>query len=198
VLADTTHNLGTAHLLAAIGLTERQAAIFIATNVAAIRLQDALSKAPKDDRARAAVAQRFTEGLPTLVQRPIRKMLDKTDEGRITDSDIRTMGQKFARSLREYHASATAESAITSIANLAALAVWQTAQAQGQLPPNQKKYWRTQHDERVRHSHAQIESMNADGIPLDASFANPFGRSGLKAPPVETNCRCYVALSPQQ
>jgi hypothetical protein len=191
ILAGTSYGLGVSHLLAAIGITSKQAQLFIAANRNAVRLGDALARA-QDDAVRTSVAEAFLAKLPTLLQSPLRKLLAKGN-GQFSADDVRVFSKNLSRGLVEYHANAVADVQTVKVATLAELAVWKAAQQQRVIPSDAKKYWITRHDERVRHTHAQIETMNAGGVPVDATFVNPLGLN-LVAPPAEVNCRCRVSL----
>lgn len=75
---------------------------------------------------------------------------------------------------------------------MAKLTGWQIAQRFRALPADQRRYWRTAGDERVRFTHVQVPGMNRAGVPLNQPFATPLGP--CFTPPLEAGCRCKATL----
>lgn len=180
-----------ADLIAAIGLTMPQVTLFYGVNQAAAKLRAKLDKA-NNAKSRADIAQAYLATLPTMIAAQLRKKLQQSD-GTFGDREARTLAKTFSDTLRNHRIKPLAEFNAATIANIAEDLARIVAQKIGLIPANTRKYWRTMHDERVRHTHSQIEAMNANGIPLDAAFDTPFGFQ-VRYAPVERNCRCRVTL----
>lgn len=97
-----------------------------------------------------------------------------------------------AKALRDTRTKAVAGNAAHQIAEAAKITGWQIAQRFGALPIDQRRYWQTAGDERVRIAHAQVPGMNLAGVPLNQPFATPLGPCFL--PPLEHGCRCKTTL----
>lgn len=186
------HNFGTSHLLAAIGMTDKQALIFIRANIAAKRLHWALSK-ESDEDARAHILKAALGKLPDLIASRIRRMVNERGRVLFTEADVERFSKDIARQFRAYRVNALTSESASKAAHLGELAVWKEGQRIGVIQNDARKFWVTMHDERVRHTHSQIEAMNAEGVALADPFKNPLG-SILFFPPAELNCRCRVAL----
>lgn len=98
-----------------------------------------------------------------------------------------------AAALRRHRIKATVGEGVHGLVEQAKLTGWSIAQRFGALPADQCRYWHTAGDERVRHAHAQVPGMNANGVPLDEPFVTPFGPR--MSPPLEWGCRCRAKLS---
>lgn len=112
--------------------------------------------------------------------------LRQVDATRLLDS--------HAAALRSFRLNAIAGETVHELAEIAKLAGWQTAQHYGALPADQRRFWQTADDERVRHTHRQVSAMNPDGVQLAEPFETPFGPR-MNAP-LEWGCRCKVTLGP--
>lgn len=107
-------------------------------------------------------------------------------------ADADALLDRHATALRNYRASATIAEGIHGLAEQAKLTGWSIAQRFGALPADQRRFWQTAGDERVRHSHSQVATMNATGVLLAEPFATPFGPR--MSPPLEWGCRCRAKL----
>ena len=101
---------------------------------------------------------------------------------------------KHAKALRNARTKAVAGNTAHQVAEAAKLTGWQIAQHFGKLPADQRRYWQTAGDERVRIAHQQVPGMNRDGVPLNQPFATPLGP--CFTPPLEAGCRCKAVLKP--
>ena len=99
---------------------------------------------------------------------------------------------RHAKAMRTYRNRIVAGDAVHGLAETAKLTGWQIAQRFGFLPHDQRRFWLTAGDERVRFAHALVPGMNPKGVPLNEPFATPLG--GRFAPPLEYGCRCKATL----
>jgi hypothetical protein len=130
-----------------------------------------------------------TRGSITAAQR---QMLAKAIRTGTNPEQAEARLDRHAKALRQARARAVAGNAAHQIAESAKLTGWQIAQRFGALPADQRRYWRTAGDERVRLAHAQVPAMNRDGVPLNQPFATPLGP--CFTPPLEAGCRCKATL----
>ncbi|KQT32688.1 hypothetical protein ASG29_13215 [Sphingomonas sp. Leaf412] len=152
-------------------------------------VREALVAHAADPRADANAILAPTRGNITAAQR---QMLTKAIRIGTTPAQAEAILDKHARALRNARTKAVAGNAAHSIAEAAKLTGWQIAQRFGALPADQRRYWRTAGDERVRLAHAQVPAMNRDGVPLNQPFATPLGP--CFTPPLEAGCRCKAVL----
>ncbi len=120
------------------------------------------------------------------------RMLAKALRDGVTTASAETMLDRHAKALRNARVKAFAGNAAHQIAETAKLTGWQMAQRFGALPTNQRRYWKTAGDERVRLAHSQVPGMNRQGVPLNQPFATPLGP--CFTPPLEHGCRCKAVL----
>lgn len=99
---------------------------------------------------------------------------------------------RHAKAMRTYRNKVAAGDAVHGLAETAKLTGWQIAQRFGSLPHDQRQFWVTAGDERVRFAHALVPGMNPQGVALHEPFATPLG--GRFAPPLEYGCRCKATL----
>ncbi len=130
-----------------------------------------------------------TRGSITAAQR---QMLTKALRTGTSPDLAEKLLDRHAKALRQARTKAVAGNAAHQIAEAAKLTGWQVAQRFGALPANQRRYWRTAGDERVRLAHAQVPGMNRSGVPLNEPFATPLGP--CFTPPLEAGCRCKAVL----
>jgi hypothetical protein len=193
-----------AQLKRSIGLTARQAASLDVMQAALQRFLDTprtLTPAhvdasgkripPKFERqanTRAILAA--TRGSISAAQRQlIARAMTNPD---LTQPGADALLDAHARALRSFRIRAVSNEGIHQLTETAKLTGWRIAQHLGALPADQRRYWRTAGDERVRHTHAQVPGMNPAGVPLDQPFATPFGER-MNAP-LEWGCRCKATL----
>ena len=110
----------------------------------------------------------------------------------LTEADANALLDRHATALRRFRARSVAGEGIHALTENAKLVGWLLAQRFGALPADQRRYWKTAGDERVRHTHAAVPGMNAKGVLLDQPFATPFGPT--MTPPLEYGCRCRVQI----
>lgn len=130
-----------------------------------------------------------TRGSITAAQR---QMLAKAIRAGTSPEQAEKLLDRHAKALRQARTKAVAGNAAHQIAETAKLTGWQIAQRFGALPADQRRYWRTAGDERVRIAHAQVPGMNRNGVPLNQPFATPLGT--CFTPPLEAGCRCKATL----
>jgi hypothetical protein len=111
---------------------------------------------------------------------------------KLTQAEAENILDRHATALRSFRVRTVSAEGIHQLAETAKLTGWSIAQRFGALPADQRRYWRTAGDERVRHSHAMVPGMNPNGVPLDKPFATPFG-DRMHAP-LEWGCRCKSDL----
>ena len=111
---------------------------------------------------------------------------------RLTEADAITILDRHAAALRGFRIRSLVGEGVHALAETSKLTGWQIAQAFGALPADQRRFWRTAGDERVRHSHAMVPGMNPQGVGLTEPFKTPFGPT--MTPPLEPGCRCRVTI----
>jgi hypothetical protein len=171
-----------ANIRRAIGLSSAQARSIHA-------MRDALIAHTTDPRRAADAILASTRGQITAAQR---QMLAKAIRIGTSPAQAEVLLDKHAKALRMARTNAVAGNAAHQIAEAAKLTGWQIAQFFGALPTDQRRYWRTAGDERVRLAHSQVPGMNRDGVPLNQPFATPLG--SCFTPPLEAGCRCRAVL----
>lgn len=107
-------------------------------------------------------------------------------------ADADAMLDRHAAALRRYRTQTTMGEGIHALTEQAKLTGWSIAQRFGALPADQRKFWHTVGDERVRHQHSQVKTMNPIGVLLAEPFATPFGPR--MSAPLEWGCRCRAKL----
>lgn len=158
---------------------------------------DASGKRIPAQYVRKADATRILARTRGHISGPQRQLLEKALRNpKLSEADATRLLDRHARALRRYRTKVAFGEGMHALVESSKLLGWKAAQAVGALPADQRRYWRTAQDERVRHSHAQVPSMNPNGQPLDQPFATPFG--AVMFPPLEINCRCRVHLKPSK
>lgn len=111
----------------------------------------------------------------------------------IEPQDVDALVAKQQKALLINRAKAIGASLSSKVAHAAQQAIIDISIGSGLIQPDQyKRFWRTAHDEKVRHAHNQTETMNAKGVDLNQPFKTPFGP--VMNPPLEINCRCHVIV----
>lgn len=129
------------------------------------------------------------------ISAPQAKLLAKAlSNPKLTAAQADALLDRHADAMRAFRLQAIAGEAIHNLAETAKLAGWRIAQRAGALPADQRRYWQIAGDERVRHTHAQVATMNRAGVRLDEPFETPFGER--QTPPLEYGCRCKAVLRP--
>jgi len=167
-------------ILETIGLTPNQAQSLAAYRKELERIARGKSK---------AISTRVIRYLSASQRSAIRSAINKGIEPEEVDSLVKRQHKALllnrAKAIGNSLASKTAHSAQQTVIDLAVKAKL--------VKPNQfKRFWRTAHDEKVRHAHSQTEAMNAGGVNLNQPFKTPFG--AVMYPPLEINCRCHVTV----
>ncbi len=124
---------------------------------------------------------------------PQRAMLAKAMTPALDEAAAEQLLSRHASRLVEYRARVAAGHLTHATAEQAKLTAWRAAQKVGILPKDQRRFWQTAGDEKVRHSHAQVPAMNQGGVRLDQPFTTPLGE--CMTPPLEINCRCKAVLA---
>lgn len=111
---------------------------------------------------------------------------------RLTEADAIKILDRHAAALRSFRIRSLVGEGVHALAEASKLTGWQIAQAFGALPADQRRFWRTVGDERVRHSHAMVPGMNPQGVSLTEPFKTPLGPT--MTPPLEPGCRCHATI----
>lgn len=111
---------------------------------------------------------------------------------KLTLAQAKEILDNHADALRDHRVRAVAGELIHNVTESAKLTGWRIAQRAGALSSDQRRYWKTAGDERVRHTHAQVPAMNPGGVPLNKPFKTPLGDHFI--PPLEYGCRCKSVL----
>jgi hypothetical protein len=138
--------------------------------------------------ARAIIAA--TRGHLSAAQ--IRMLAKALGNPNLTAANADAMLDRHAAALRRYRTQAVMGEGIHALTEQAKLTGWLIAHRFGALPADQRRYWHTAGDERVRHQHSQVKIMNPLGVPLGEPFDTPFGPR--MSPPLEWGCRCRARL----
>ena len=110
----------------------------------------------------------------------------------LTEADAIKILDEHSAALRSFRIRSLVGEGVHALAETSKLTGWQIAQAFGALPADQRRFWRTAGDERVRHSHAMVPGMNPQGVKLTEPFKTPFGPT--ITPPLEPGCRCRATI----
>lgn len=180
-----------AQVIRSIGLTRPQVAALNVMRTALIDRAVAdstpaglLNRKRQIDRAVALLRGRISSAQIAMVRKAI--------ERPVTMPEIEAVLDRHASALRTHRAQVAAAHMVHAATEPAKVIGWQIAQFFGALPLTMRKVWVTAGDERVRHSHATVPTLNPGGVLLSESFDTPFGK--VSAPPLEINCRCRVQL----
>jgi hypothetical protein len=137
--------------------------------------------------------------------KPTDRMLNETDRillgnhmknGGLTQSGIDRMVRKYSEQLLNQRASEIALASAMNSINSGMQSMWSQGVTTGALGSNNRKFWVTAGDKKVRPTHIVIPGMNPNGVVIDSMFITPTG-------PVPypmwgmgdyMNCRCHVIL----
>lgn len=146
--------------------------------------------------------------LPAQVRRSIRELgnhalnaaqrsvLAKAIEGEMTDKEVKRLVDRHALALKEYRQRVIAHQEAIRTIHAGEYLAFRQGKANRSLHPDAKRFWRTVGDERVRHDHSAVPSMNPSGVDVGQPFQTPLGP--VLYPPLEVNCRCRVVVRTQE
>lgn len=193
-----------AQLNRSIGLTARQAASLDVMQAALQRFLDTPRKLTparvdangvripasymRQANTRAILAA--TRGKISAAQRQL--LARAMSNPKLSHADADALLDAHASAMRRFRIRAASSEGIHQLTEAAKLTGWRVAQRFGGLPADQRRYWQTAGDERVRHTHSQVPGMNAAGVSLDQPFATPLGPRMYS--PLEWGCRCKAVL----
>jgi hypothetical protein len=186
----------TARALRAINLTPKQAASLDSFNAvmfdvlnAPVRLRVRVDDELRIPRALIERAIRTHGSHLNASQRSaLRKLLaiDPTPEA------IQAISDREASAMERFRLDTIARQESLRAVNTGQHAAFAQGVREGHIPQGARRFWVTAGDERVRHSHAVVRGLNADGVRMDQTFTTPFGPTMF--PPLEINCRCQIAM----
>jgi hypothetical protein len=145
-----------------------------------------------DEKTRAAAVEQHLAGYRGLFSPPQLAMLRKAFIRGLTEAGGEALLDRHAKALVAHRVATAAGNAAHSASEAAKLIGWQIAQFFGALPGDARRDWITVGDERVRHDHSRVPTMNPRGVRLEEPFETPFGQ--VFTPPLEYGCRCRAAL----
>ena len=134
------------------------------------------------------IRRRYEHGLNAAQQAMIRKALSTGYDEASLDKLIRRHTQALINYRQEVFVRQEAIRAINTGEYLA----FRQGKANRSIPRAARRFWVTKGDERVRHNHAAVETMNPNGVDVGESFKTPLGP--VLFPPLEINCRCRVEV----
>lgn len=171
-----------------IGLTRRQSrAVRNFRRMLEQRDSEALTRMLRDKKFDERLLRSFAEGGRKLPKRSIEMMTERYRQRYLT-----------------YRSEMIARTEATRATNAGNHAAWQQAVARGLFREvDVRRRWSHSDDEKVRHSHWMIPSMNADGVGLEEAFDSPLGKimyPGDPDAPAENtvHCRCGVIIRAQR
>lgn len=178
----------------AIGLSPAQGAslsVFRAALERAVAQQSEPERRPAFTRESAILPE-----LPAQVLRhlsaPQRSVIEKAARLQLDRDQAEDLVAQQRRVLLKVRAGSIGTAGAVTITNAGESASWQQAVSRHDLGPEWRRYWRDRGDERVRHIHSQVKSLNPNGVAIDEPFATALGP--CHAPPLEAGCRCRVEL----
>lgn len=166
-------------IVGSIGLTDKQ--VQTVSNYRRLlenKDRQALQRQLRDRRSDASVERAASGGRP-LTAEQIDGMVDR-------------YRQRFIR----YRAVTIARTEAQTAANAGTWLAWKQAAAEGKFSANQvRRDWSYVHDNRVRHAHMTIPSLNPEGVGLDQPFMSELGPIMYPGDPNvvvanRVNCRC--------
>jgi hypothetical protein len=120
-----------------------------------------------------------------------RSILRSVVANEVTDEDVERLTSQQRRIMGNHRAQTISRAWAYQLHHAAQQTAWESLDQQRQID-GYKRFWITARDERVRHSHRAVPGMNRHGVGLHQAFKTPLGR--VQSPPLEINCRCYLAL----
>jgi len=181
-----------------IGLTEAQATSLGIIRDAFQQYLNAPTKLVQDpatgrwSRVRNVNAAKIIYATRGRISGAQRRLLMKSLADEPTAAQAETILDRHATALRNHRINVVAGNLIHGFAESAKLAAWQYGQSLGHIDADQRRFWKTAGDERVRATHSAVPGLNPDGVPLDKPFKTPLG--DFMTPPIEYGCRCKAVL----
>lgn len=123
---------------------------------------------------------------------PQRSVIERATRLGLDRKKLEDLVARQRRALLEIRAGAIGTAGAVTVTNAGESASWQQAVSRRDLGPEWRRHWRDRGDERVRHVHAQVKTLNSDGVAVDEPFETALGP--CYAPPLEAGCRCRVEL----
>lgn len=123
---------------------------------------------------------------------PQRSVIEKAGRLSLDRQQVADLVARQRRALLEIRAGAIGTAGAVTITNAGESASWQQAVTRRDLGPEWRRHWRDRGDERVRHIHREVKTLNPNGVGIDEPFATALGP--CHAPPLEAGCRCRVEL----
>lgn len=121
-----------------------------------------------------------------------RSMLLKTLNTGMSSDIIETLDRRHRTALGDYRMRVIAQQEATRVVHAGEYLAFRQGKANRSLPKEAKRFWITTQDERVRHNHRSVPTMNAEGVDVGEPFSTPVGP--VLYPPMEVNCRCRVIV----
>jgi hypothetical protein len=111
----------------------------------------------------------------------------------VTDEDVERLTSQQRKIMSNHRAQTIARGRAYELLHASRQTTWEALDQQRKID-GYKRFWKTANDERVRHSHRTVPSLNRHGRGLNEPFKTPLGR--VQSPPLEINCRCHIELRP--
>jgi hypothetical protein len=148
-----------------------------------LETQQVLGLTPPNERRLSATEQ-------SVVARHMR-------EGHLSSAQIDTMVERYFQSMLNKRAEDISRTEALNSINNGQLEMWKQARDAGFLSDeDDRMFWITAHDEKVRATHSAIPGMNPWGVKIGSLFLTPFG---LVTGPGDRNinlinCRCVLVI----
>lgn len=122
------------------------------------------------------------------------RIRSRVSAGTVTPEFLDDVQETYAASLRNRRGLDIARTEGIRAANLGQDQSWRQARRRGVLSRKARRAWVVTPDDRLRETHAAVPFDNPDGVRIGEPFETFLGP--VMFPPLETNCRCGVALMP--
>lgn len=189
-------------IIETIGLTTKQAASLsnyrLALEKIALPTKPVFrSKLIIGGKVRIENTHNFNDVIPPEVIRTLsasqRSVLRKAINTGIDQQQIEKLVSKQQKALLLHRAKAIARNVSSKLAHTAQQQVFNALATARLIDRNKyRRYWVTAHDEKVRHSHSQVEATHSKGVAINQPFKTALGN--FMHPPLEINCRCHVVI----
>lgn len=110
----------------------------------------------------------------------------------LRDYDVRATMDRHIRALSDFRRSVIARQEAIRIIHAGEYQAFRQSKANRTLARSARRFWITMGDERVRHDHSMVPTMNAEGVDVGEPFQTPLGP--MLYPPLEANCRCRISV----